>query len=237
MKQKIHCMIVDDEPIARDIIAAHVEKIPSLNLIASCKNVVDATEVLRSQEVDLVFLDINMPEISGLSLAKTIQNKTKVIFTTAYREYAIDGFDLHAVDYLLKPISFDRFLTAVHKFFDVSKGSQEKQKVEEPSRNDYFFVRSERKMIKINFAEILYVESLSDYVKLHLQTRTIVTRETISNIETKLPVDRFLRTHRSFIVSIEHISSYTNEYVEVANKAISISRSYKEQVLKKLEDN
>ncbi len=237
MKQKIHCMIVDDEPVARDIIAAHVEKIPSLNLMASCKNVVDATEVLRSQEVDLVFLDINMPEISGLSLAKTIQNKTKVIFTTAYREYAIDGFDLHAVDYLLKPISFDRFLTAVHKFFDVSKGSQEKQKIEEPSRNDYFFVRSERKMIKINFAEILYVESLSDYVKLHLQTRTIVTRETISNIETKLPVDRFLRTHRSFIVSIEHISSYTNEYVEVANKAISISRSYKEQVLKKLEDN
>ncbi len=101
MKEKIHCMIVDDEPIARDIIVAHVEKIPSLHLIASCKNVVDATEVLRNERVDLIFLDINMPEISGLSLAKTIRNKTKVIFTTAYREYAIDGFDLHAVDYLL----------------------------------------------------------------------------------------------------------------------------------------
>lgn len=237
MKEKIHCMIVDDEPIARDIIVAHVEKIPSLHLIASCKNVVDATEVLRNERVDLIFLDINMPEISGLSLAKTIRNKTKVIFTTAYREYAIDGFDLHAVDYLLKPISFDRFLTAVHKFFDVSKGNQVQSKALESPRNDYFFVRSERKMIKINFDEILYVESLSDYVKLHLQTRTIITRETISNIETKLPIDRFLRIHRSFIVSLNQISSYTNEYVEVANKAISISRSYKEQVLKKLEDN
>ncbi|MDT7832288.1 response regulator transcription factor [Flavobacteriaceae bacterium S356] len=236
-KEKIHCIIVDDEPIARDIIATHVEKIPSLNLIASCKNVIDATEVLRSQKVDLVFLDINMPEISGLSLAKTIQNKTKVIFTTAYREYAIDGFDLHAVDYLLKPISFDRFLTAIHKFFDVSKGNQAQEKAQKSSRNEHFFVRSERKMIKINFDDIFYVESLSDYVKLHLDAKTIITRETISNIEAKLPVSKFLRTHRSFIVSFDRISSYTNEYVEVADKAISISRSYKEQVLKKLENN
>lgn len=238
MKEKIHCIIVDDEPVARDIIATHIEKIPSLCLIKSCKNVIEAMEVIRNKEIDLVFLDINMPEISGLSLAKTIQNKTRVIFTTAYREYAIDGFDLHAVDYLLKPISFDRFLKAVHKFFDVSKGNQmHSDEVEKPLENDYFFVRSERKMIKINFEEIIYVESLSDYVKLHLDTKTVITRETISNIETKLPVSRFMRTHRSFIVSIHKISSYTSEFVEVANKAISISRSYKEQVLKKLENN
>lgn len=238
MKEKIYCIIVDDEPVARDIIAAYIEKIPSLCLIKSCKNVIEAMEVINNKEIDLVFLDINMPEISGLSLAKTIQNKTKVIFTTAYREYAVDGFDLQAVDYLLKPISFDRFLKAVHKFFDVSKGSQiRSDEVGKILENDYFFVRSERKMIKINFDEILYVESLSDYVKLHLDTKTVVTRETISNVETKLPVNSFLRTHRSFIVSVNKISSYTNEFVEVANKAISISRSYKEQVLKKLENN
>jgi len=238
MKEKIHCIVVDDEPVARDIIVTHIEKIPSLHLIKSCKNVIEAMEVIRSEKVDLVFLDINMPEISGLSLAKTVQNKTKVIFTTAYREYAIDGFDLHAVDYLLKPISFDRFLRAVHKFFDVSKENQVQQyKRKEAFENDYFFVRSERKMIKINFDEIVYVESLSDYVKIHMNDKKVLTRETISNIETKLPVNRFLRTHRSFIVSVDKISSYTNEFVEVANKAISISRSYKEQVLKKLENN
>lgn len=238
MEKKIHCIIVDDEPVAREIVTSHVEKVPSLHLIKSCKNVVEAMEVLGKEKIDLIFLDINMPEISGLSLAKTIQNRCKVIFTTAYREYAIDGFDLHAVDYLLKPISFERFLTAVHKFFDISKGNQvQGPKVNEPFKNEYFFVRSDRKMIKINFDEILYVESLSDYVKLHLETKTIITRETISNIEAKLPVNKFIRTHRSFIVSLKNISSYTNEYVEVANKAISISRSYKEQVLKKLESN
>ncbi|MFY0603155.1 MAG: response regulator transcription factor [Flavobacteriaceae bacterium] len=238
MTEKIHCIVVDDEPMAREIVEAHIAKIPSLNLITSCKNVIEALEVIRSEKIDLIFLDINMPEISGLSLAKTIQDKTKVIFTTAYREYAIDGFDLQAVDYLLKPISFDRFLQAVHKFFNIAKDSSPEPIIAPKALEaHYFFVRSDRKMIKVNFDEILYIESLSDYVKLHLINKTIVTRETISNVEMKLPVSKFIRTHRSFIVSISKISSYTNEFVEIANKAVSISRSYKEEVLKKLESN
>jgi DNA-binding LytR/AlgR family response regulator len=238
MAEKIHCMVVDDEPMAREIMEAHIAKIPTLHLVKSCKNVVEALNTMRSAQIDLIFLDINMPEISGLSLAKTVQDKTKVIFTTAYREYAIDGFDLQAVDYLLKPISFDRFLQGVHKFFNLSKAPvTERMTMVNPVDNNYFFVRSDRKMVRIDFDEILYVESLSDYVKLHLKNKTIVTRETISNIEIKLPGEAFIRTHRSFIVSKSKISSYTNEFVEVANKAISVSRSYKEEVLKKIENN
>jgi DNA-binding LytR/AlgR family response regulator len=176
-----------------------------------------------------------MPEISGLSLAKSIHHKTKVIFTTAYREYAMEGFDLQVVDYLLKPISFDRFLKAVQKYFDLH-ASKEASVIQAPveERNDFIFVRSDRKMVKVRFDDILYIESLSDYVKIYSKEGAIVTRETISNIESKLPSQKFLRTHRSYIVSIERISSYTNEYVELDKKAIPISRSYKEIVLKKL---
>lgn len=238
MTDKIKCIVVDDEPMAREIMATHIEKVPSLSLVNTCKNVVEALEVIRKEAIELIFLDINMPEISGLSLAKTIDSKVKVIFTTAYREYAIDGFDLQAVDYLLKPIAFDRFLKAVHKYFN---SIQERKFVinQEPTnaKNDHFFVRSDRKMVKINFDAILYIESLSDYIKIHLPETTVVTRDTISNIETKLPANAFMRVHRSFIVAIQQISSYTNEFVEVAGKAISISRSYKEEVLKKLEGN
>lgn len=238
MERKIRCLVVDDEPVARDIIMSYIAKLPSLTVVKSCKGVVEALDVMRAETIDLIFLDINMPEVSGLSLARTIQNRTKVIFTTAYREYAVDGFDLQVVDYLLKPISFDRFLKAVHRYFDIStttKGST--HNTTDHFSSDYFFVRSERKMIKINFDEIDYIESLGDYVKIYSLSGTVLTRETMSNIEAKLPTDKFLRTHRSFIVSMSKISSYTNEFIEVSNKAIPISRSYKEQVLKKLESN
>ena len=151
----INCVIVDDEPIARNILETFVAKIPILNLVKSCKNAMEAFEVLNSQNIDLFFLDINMPDISGLSLAKTINNKSKIIFTTAFREYAIDGFDLQAVDYLLKPIAFDRFFQAVNKFFDKQSVIFKQVDIEEtPVKNDYIFVRSERKMVKINFDEM-----------------------------------------------------------------------------------
>ncbi len=231
----INCVIVDDEPIARNILETFVAKIPILNLVKSCKNAMEAFEVLNSQNIDLFFLDINMPDISGLSLAKTINNKSKIIFTTAFREYAIDGFDLQAVDYLLKPIAFDRFFQAVNKFFDKQSVIFKQVDIEEtPVKNDYIFVRSERKMVKINFDEILYVESLSDYIKIHTICKILVTRETISNFEIKLPSQQFLRIHRSYIVNLSKIYSYTNEFIEIEKNAIPISRTYKENVLKKL---
>ena len=235
MSKVISCIVVDDEPMAREILSSFIEKIPNLQLVKSCKNASEALDVINSQKIDLFFLDINMPDITGLSLAKLVSNKGKVIFTTAYREYAVEGFNLKAVDYLLKPIAFDRFLEAVNAFFETVNLTTSSESVIASPLSDFFFVRSERKMVKVNFESILYIESLSDYVKIHQENRTIVTRETISNIEVKLPQSDFLRIHRSYIVAMNSIDSYTNEFIEIGKKALPISRTYKEAILKKME--
>ena len=224
----IKCIVVDDEPTARDILQMLIKQIEGLELIALCKNAMEALDVLNKNTIDLIFLDINMPDMSGISLAKSIPKTSKVIFTTAYREYAVDGFDLQAVDYLLKPIALERLVQAVQKYRLENTSIQESEK-------DYLVVRSDRKMIKINFADILYVESLSDYVKLHTSNQSIITRETITALEAKLPSNAFIRIHRSFIVSINAISSYTNEYVEINDSSLTISRSYRNAFLRKME--
>jgi DNA-binding LytR/AlgR family response regulator len=175
-----------------------------------------------------------MPEISGISFAKSINKNIKIIFTTAYRDYAVEGFELQAVDYLLKPISFERILKSINTYFEVYgqfKTNDEKL----GDNNDFMFVRSDRRMIKIDFEAIIYIESFSDYIKIHLANEIITTRETISAIEAKLPKNQFLRIHRSYIISIPHINSFTNEHVEINNKALTISRSYKKDVLERLE--
>ena len=232
MTKKTTCVIVDDEPIAREILETFIEKTPNLELVASCKNALEALQITQTDVIDLFFLDINMPEINGLSLAKIINKKSNIIFTTAYREYAVDGFDLQAADYLLKPISFDRFLQAVQKI------SESNSRISTPTENEsskhYMFVRADRKMVKINFCNILYIESLGDYVKVFTQDSITITRETISSFDEKLPKEQFLRVHRSFIIALSKIDSYTNEYIEIQKKAISISRSYKDTVLQKL---
>tara|TARA_R110001592_G_scaffold34382_4_gene118030 strand:+ start:372 stop:1058 length:687 start_codon:yes stop_codon:yes gene_type:complete len=225
MRNKLKCVVVDDEPMAREILEIYIAKTPNLDLIASCKNAAEAIFLLQDNEVDVFFLDINMPEITGLSLAKIINQKAQIIFTTAYREYAIDGFNLNVVDYLLKPISFDRFLQAVQK---VAQSEIIENNI------DFMFVRSDRKMVKIDFNTILYIESLSDYVKIFTSEKIIVIRETITSLDEKLPVKKFIRIHRSFIISLQNITSYTNEFIEINQKALPISRSYKESVLQKL---
>ena len=235
MSKEIACVVVDDEPVARDVLISYIGKIPNLKLIKSCKNALEAFEVMNTQKVDLFFLDINMPEVTGLSFAKMIGKEVKVIFTTAYREYAVEGFNLKAVDYLLKPIAFERFLEAVNAYFETLKVREVTFTKVKDTESDFFFVRSERKMVKINFDAILYIESLSDYIKIHQENKTIVTRETITNVEAKLPQSKFLRIHRSYIVAIKSIESYTNEFIEIKNKALPISRSYKESILKKME--
>jgi len=235
MTPNISCIVVDDEPMARAILTSFIEKIPQLTLVKVCSNAMEAFEALTNQPIDLVFLDINMPEVSGLSLANSIPTNTKIIFTTAYREYAIDGFNLHAVDYLLKPIAFERFLQAIKKLFEIKtpKNTVVTASVA-PTHNPFIFVRADRKMVKINFDDILYIESLSDYIKIHTHKETITTRETISNIEAKLPTASFLRIHRSYIAALTHIDSYTNEFIEISKKALPISRSYKDSILEKL---
>lgn len=236
MCKTIRCIVVDDEPVARDILENHLSKIETIEIVKSCKNATEAFSAVSLHSVDLIFLDINMPEISGLDFAKSINQDIKIIFTTAYREYAVDGFNLQAVDYLLKPISFERLLQGVHKY--LGEKSPVKAKVQTaiiPEKSPFIFVRSDRKMVKINFEDIRYIESLADYIKIQLNDHTVVTRETISTIESKLPQQEFVRVHRSFIVSIDKITSYTNEFIEIASKAIPISRSYKTNVLAVLE--
>jgi len=236
MTQIIKCLIVDDEPIAREILENHLQKIETVKIVATCKNAIEAFNEINANTVDLIFLDINMPDISGLSFAKSINKNIKVIFTTAYREYAVDGFNLQAIDYLLKPISFERLLQAINKYLgehlvEINNSTSEIEK----SNSDFIFVRSDRRMVKINFSEIIYIESLSDYVKIHLEDKKIVTRETISNIEAKLPQKDFMRIHRSYILAISKIDSFTNEFIEVGKKALPISRGYKKEVLDRLE--
>ena len=236
MLTPINCIIVDDEPMAREILQTHLQKMDAIHVVKTCKNAIEAFNAVTTEQVDLVFLDINMPEISGLSFAKSITKNIKVIFTTAYREYAVDGFDLHAVDYLLKPISFERLQQAIDKFVTQNNLQKPTKPIVNTPENEFIFVRSERRMVKINFSDIQYIESLSDYIKIHLLDSTVTTRETISNIESKLPIARFLRIHRSYIVAVMKIASFTNEFVEIHNKALPISRSYKTSVLNKLEN-
>lgn len=233
MSDPISCIIVDDEPVARNIMKKHLSAIENIKVVAECKNAVEAFNIINKEKIDLIFLDINMPSISGLSFAKSINSKINVIFTTAYREYAVEGFDLMAVDYLLKPISFERLLQAVNKYIQENKKENYgNERPETEAGSDHFFVRSDRKMIKVPLKEIQFIESIGDYMRIHLQGKTVMTRDTISSIETRLPERDFIRTHRSFIVSLSHIDSFTSEYIEIGEKQIPISRSYKDSVLK-----
>ncbi|WP_455433270.1 LytR/AlgR family response regulator transcription factor [Yeosuana marina] len=234
INRDISCLIVDDEAMAIEIIETHLSKIPTIKSINSCNNAIEAFNFLINNSVDLVFLDINMPEISGISFAKSIHKDIKIIFTTAYRDYAVEGFELQAVDYLLKPISFERLLKAVNTYFEVYNNSN-KTSLKEEAVSEFMFVRADRRMIKIDFNAIIYVESYSDYIKIHLTDETITTRETISAIEAKLPNNNFMRIHRSFIISLAHITSFTNEEITINKKSFPISRSYKKEVLSILE--
>ncbi|RNC87048.1 MAG: DNA-binding response regulator [Winogradskyella sp.] len=241
MSKSISCLIVDDEAIARDIIAMHLSKIERINIVAQCSNAIEAFNAISKYDIDLVFLDINMPEITGIAFAKSINKNIKVIFTTAYRDYAVEGFDLQAVDYILKPISFERLLKAVNRYFEVSDSQSTDTKLRSENQ-DFIFVRADRQMQKVDFKSIIYIESYSDYIKIHTRDsssssgKTIVTRETISSIEAKLPKTHFLRIHRSYIIAISEISAFTNEFITINEKSLTISRSYKSNVLKRLED-
>ena len=236
MDKPANCIVVDDEPVAREILENHLERIDSITVVASCKSAMEAFKIINTHPVDLVFLDINMPDISGLSFARSMSREYKVIFTTAYREYAVDGFDLKAVDYLLKPISFERLLQGINKFFEESSVIVPRQSEEiHIEKDDYIFVRSDRKMVKVNFKDIVFIESLSDYIKIHLEGQKIlVTRDTLSNIEARLPVGNFIRIHRSFIVSMHKIETFTSDTIGIGKHEVPISRSYRDAVIEKL---
>lgn len=235
-KKRIHCIVVDDESMAREILEGHLKRIDQVRVVASCKNAMEAFQAINSHPVDLVFLDIKMPGISGLSFAKSVNRNLKIIFTTAYREYAVEGFDLRAVDYLLKPISFERLLQGIQKYLEMDLPAADLPVREADEFNEEFiFVRSERKMVRVDFRDMLFMESLGDYVKIHrCNGKTLVTRDSLSNLESSLPRDAFIRVHRSYIVARHHIDSYTSDTIGMGKHEIPISRSYREEVMKKL---
>ena len=224
----MNCIAVDDEPLALDIIEAYVNKHPELSLVARCNNAAEASEVLKTHKVDLMFLDINMPEISGLSFVKSLKKKPLFIFTTAYPDYAVEGFELNAIDYLLKPIAYDRFEKGVEKAKEYYKIKQNADVAETDLESDYIFVKANQKLIKLAYSDIYYVEAFADYVKIFLADKKIVTLQTMKNMEKKLPEDMFTRVHRSFIVNRKLVQSFSTSMCEVNDVKIPIGKNYKE---------
>lgn len=232
--KKIACLAVDDEPPALEVIKKYVTSIPSLHLVAACNNAVDALAVLQNNQVDLLLLDIQMPQILGTDFMRTLIYPPRVIFTTAFRKYAVEGFDLDAVDYLLKPISFERFLKAINKVMRLNlpaadnETSDPMQKAEE--QNPGIFLRADRKNVRINLDDILFIESLKDYIKVVTSEKTIVAKQSISTLEENLPAHLFLRIHRSYIVAIAKINSFSSYLIQIHKYELPISRSYRHEV-------
>ncbi len=223
---KLNCLIVDDEPLAQDVLESYVLGDAELQLSRKCSNALEAREALRNNDVDLIFLDIQMPEISGIDFLKSLDNPPMVILTTAYPNYALDGFNLDAVDYLLKPIPEDRFKKAVQKAKDlyllrhpVNQSGDEGE--------DHIFVKADQKLVKLRYDDIYYVEALADYVKIHTLDKRIITLQTMKKMEERLPSDRFIRVHRSFIVGIGKIKSVSGNKIELPQQQIPIGKNYK----------
>ncbi|MCU4155060.1 response regulator transcription factor [Carboxylicivirga sp. A043] len=232
---RVNCLIIDDEPLAVDVIKSHIEKLESLHIVATCHRAAEAFDILRTKKIDLLFLDIHMPGLSGLEFLRSLRNPPKVIMTTAFKEYALEGYELDIVDYLMKPISFDRFVKAVNKFFDQQPRDIELHQAK-PSCdvNDFMYIRTGKMVHKVLLKDIMYVESLKDYVNIHTPDRTITARQTLSSIENMLNEEQFMRIHRSFIVSINHISGFTATTIAIADKNLPIGRNYKQQVFHQL---
>lgn len=231
----IKCLIVDDEPPAREIIRRYIEQVPTLELAGECAHAIQAFTLLQQKKVDLLFLDIRMPQLNGNEFLKTLKNPPKVIFTTAYPDYALEGYELDVIDYLMKPIPFDRFLKAVNKAFQQTALKDDTFNPAEEKKNDSFvYFRADRKMVKVTLQDILYIESMKDYIKVVTTGGTIITKQSISSVEAMLPEKDFIRTHRSFIVSARHIKSYTSELIDIHNAEIPIGKLFRNEVMKTL---
>jgi DNA-binding LytR/AlgR family response regulator len=236
--KKIKCLVIDDELPAREVLQKYIAGIETLELTGTCSNAVEALSFLQSHTVDLLFLDIQMPYIFGTNFIRTLKNPPKVIFTTAYRKYALEGFELNAVDFLLKPISFDRFLKAVNKILQLSLQTNINAPVVSENAAEapqpFLYFRTDRRMVKVLFNEILYIEGLRDYIKIFTTSKTIVTKHLLASLEEMLPSDAFLRIHRSYIASISKIDSYNTDTIEISKKELPIGRLYKHDVSKLL---
>jgi DNA-binding LytR/AlgR family response regulator len=230
----INCLVVDDEPIARNGILEYIEQVEFLCAVAACKNAMEASVALEKHQIDIVFLDIQMPKISGIDFLKNLPDPPLVIFTTAFPEYAIEGYELNVLDYLLKPISFERFFKAVIK---AQSYLNLRVKHAATASEPYFFIKSNLKIEKIFFDDILYVEALSNYVILHTKNKKHIAYLSFKGIESQLPKHLFLKTHKSFIVAVNAIQTIDNNEIILADHILPISKSYRQSVMERVEKN
>ena len=226
----IKCIIVEDETLAQNVLQNHLQKIDRFELVAVCNNALEARAVLNSQGIDLMFLDIQLPGMTGLHFLRTIQNPPLVVLTTAYSEYAVESYEFNVIDYLLKPISFERFCKAMNKIVDGRLLTPTAKEKDNPT-TDHIFVKSNSKFIKVNFSEIIFIEGMKDYLKIHTRDYKLVTLQTMNDMEKILPDKQFIRVHKSFIVAVAHIKSIYGNSIDLGNETIPIGISYKEKVM------
>ena len=238
----INALIVDDEPLAQDVLETYIEKMPEINLVAKCSNAFEANQALKDHKVDLMFLDIQMPQLTGMDFLRTLQNPPLVVFTTAYSEYAIEGFELDALDYLLKPISFDRFVKAVNRAKEQtvlqsgasSAGEKATDETETVAKEDFIFVKADKKLVKVNYDDILYIEGLKDYIIIRCKDTRVITLQTMKSLEKKLPQNIFKRIHRSYILNLTKVEAVMGNMIEItekgAKKHLPIGKNYREEL-------
>jgi DNA-binding LytR/AlgR family response regulator len=230
MKQIIKCIITDDEPVARKGLQGYVEKIDFLQLVGVCEDAVQLNSLVKQQPADLLLLDIEMPYVTGIEFLKNASNPPKVIFTTAYEQYAIKGYELDVLDYLLKPISFERFLKAANKAFDFFNAKQE-------ANQPYLFVKAEGRLEKINFDEVLFIEALENYVAIYTPEKKLITHSTLKAMQENLPASRFIQPHKSYLVNIAAINSIAGNVLHIGKFQVPISKYLKEEVMERIVNN
>lgn len=227
----LQCIVVDDEPIARDIVISYINQVPYLKLAGSCKDAFEAMEIVKEKNIDLMFLDINMPRLTGMSMLRTVKTAPDVIITTAYSEFAVEGFELSVTDYLLKPFSFERFVQATEK---VVKKRREPTVISNipDETNNYIFVKSDKKKIKININEINFVESYRNYVNIYTSNEKVITKQTLTDFEKQLPHNSFIRIHQSYIVAFRNIKFIEGNRLSLGEKQLPIGRVFRDNLLK-----
>lgn len=233
------CVIIDDEPIAIRVIKKHLSAFSNFTVVAECSNALEAMPVLLTEKIDLIFCDIQMPQITGVDFVRSLAHPPKVIFTTAYRDYAIEAFELNVVDYLLKPISFERFTKAINNFLELAE-LENKTRISTEAENEnsrnFIFLKADKKHYKVNLDDLLYFESLGDYVIAYTPNKKIVTKERISSLPDLLPHHQFLQIHRSYVVSISKIEAVGPGFVEINKKKLPVGRNYKPELMRLLEN-
>jgi len=232
----LRCLVVDDEQLARTLLAEYIQKVPFLEHVGECKNPIEAMDCLENQDIDVLFLDIQMPELTGIEFLKTLKKKPVVILTTAYSEYALEGYELDVTDYLVKPFSLERFIQAVNKANDLITIQRKAEGASIDPGNTYLTVHADHKIYRLKLDEILYIEGLKEYVSYYTSDQRIIALESLKKLEETLPSDKFMRIHKSYIIPLDKVTSVVGNQVEIGNKLIPIGRSYRDLAFKLLLD-